>query len=98
MDIEEIHELIDYYRISAAYGKAGQFDGIEFQASHSSILRQFLSPYSNKRTDSYGGSLENRFRLIQEIAEAVRSAIGSDMALGIRLSGEEFIEGGLTLG
>ena len=97
IDQEEIAELIEYYRISAVYAKEGHFDGIEFQASHSSILRQFLSPYSNKRTDRYGGSLENRFRLIKEIALAVRSVIGPEMALGIRLSGEEFIEGGLTL-
>jgi 2,4-dienoyl-CoA reductase (NADPH2) len=97
MDKAEIRELIEYYRVCAMYGREGNFDGIEFQASHSSIMRQFLSPLSNKRTDEYGGSLENRFRIVKEIAAAVRSAIGPDMALGIRLTGEEFAEGGLTL-
>ncbi len=97
IDEIEIAELVDYYARSAEYGKLGGFDGIEFQGSHSSILRQFLSPYSNKRTDCYGGSLENRFRIVQEVASAVRSVIGREMALGIRLSGEEYIDGGLTL-
>ena len=97
IDEVDIAELIDYYAKSAMYGKMGGFDGIEFQGSHSSILRQFLSPYSNKRTDKYGGSLENRFRIVKEIGAAVRQVIGDDMALGIRLSGEEYTEGGLTL-
>lgn len=97
IDEVDIAELIDYYAKSAEYGKKGGFDGIEFQGSHSSILRQFLSPYSNKRTDKYGGSLENRFRIVKEIGTAVRRVIGEDMALGIRLSGEEYTDGGLTL-
>lgn len=97
IDEIDIAELIDYYAKSARYGKMGGFDGIEFQGSHSSILRQFLSPYSNKRTDKYGGSLENRFRIVKEIGSAVRGVIGDNMALGIRLSGEEYTEGGLTL-
>lgn len=97
IDEVDIAELIDFYAKSAEYGKIGGFDGIEFQGSHSSILRQFLSPYSNKRTDKYGGSLENRFRIVKEIGAAVRQVIGEDMALGIRLSGEEYTDGGLTL-
>lgn len=97
IDEIDIAELIDFYAKSAEYGKQGGFDGIEFQGSHSSILRQFLSPYSNKRTDKYGGSLENRFRIVKEIGAAVRQVIGEDMALGIRLSGEEYTDGGLTL-
>lgn len=97
IDEVDIAELIDFYAKSAEYGKLGGFDGIEFQGSHSSILRQFLSPYSNKRTDKYGGSLENRFRIVREIGAAVRQVIGSEMALGIRLSGEEYTDGGLTL-
>lgn len=97
IDEVDIAELIDFYAKSAEYGKLGGFDGIEFQGSHSSILRQFLSPYSNKRTDKYGGSLENRFRIVREIGAAVRQVIGDEMALGIRLSGEEYTDGGLTL-
>jgi 2,4-dienoyl-CoA reductase (NADPH2) len=96
MEEEEIEELIAYYTLAAVYGRKGGFDGIELQASHSSLLRQFLSPYSNKRRDEYGGSIANRFRLVERIGKAVRSAIGPAMALGIRYSIEEFIEGGLT--
>ena len=74
--------------------KQGQFDGIEFQASHSSILRQFLSPYSNKRTDSYGGSLEKPFPSDQGKSPKQYVPLSAPTwQLGIRLSGEEFIEG-----
>lgn len=97
IDKGQIDELLEYYKISAKNVIAGGFDGIELQGSHSSILRQFLSPLSNHREDEYNGSLENRFRLIKEVGEAIRSEVGYDIALGIRLSGEEFVEGGLTL-
>ena len=73
---------------------AGGFDGIELQCSHSSIVRGFLSPATNRRTDGYGGPLVNRARLLLEIVDAVRSTIGADRALGVRICGDELIEGG----
>ena len=76
---------------------AGGFDGIELQCSHSSIVRGFLSPATNRRTDGYGGSLANRARLLLEIVDAVRDAIGTDKALGVRLCGDELIEGGTDI-
>lgn len=97
IDQVEIHELVRFYAKSAALAQAGGFDGIELQASHSSIMRQFMSPYTNQRNDSYGGSLENRLRLTSEIGQAVREAVGLDFCVGIRLSGEEFVDGGLKL-
>ncbi|HEX7442365.1 MAG TPA: mycofactocin system FadH/OYE family oxidoreductase 2 [Acidimicrobiales bacterium] len=90
----EIVEIIDGYATVAAHCTAGGFDGIELQCSHSSIVRGFLSPATNTRTDGYGGSLPNRARLLLEIVEAVRSTIGTDRALGVRLCGDELIEGG----
>ena len=60
-------------------------------------MRGFLSPATNKRTDQYGGSLANRARLLLDISVAVRKAIGNDLALGVRLCGDEFIEGGTTI-
>jgi len=95
MDKIEIRQLISSYARSASLVREGGFDGVEFQGSHSSILRQFLSPLSNQREDEYGGNAENRFRLVREIAEAVRYEVGPDFVVGIRLSGEEFVDGGL---
>ena len=67
------------------------------QCSHSSIVRGFLSPATNRRTDNYGGSLANRARILLEIVAAVRAAIGPELALGVRLCGDELIEGGTTI-
>ncbi|TVR25704.1 MAG: FAD-binding protein, partial [Ilumatobacter sp.] len=75
----------------------GGFDGIELQCSHSSIVRGFLSPATNRRTDAYGGSLENRARLLIEIVAAVRAVIGNRLALGVRICGDEMIEHGTTI-
>jgi len=97
MEPEDIRELIDYYCLSAKNVKLGGFDGIELQLGHSSLLRQFLSPLSNRRTDEYGGSLENRMRLALEVIEAVSNTVGRDFTLGIRLCADEMISGGLTL-
>src|SRR6266581_3460019 len=71
--------------------------GAVLQASHSSLIRQFFSPYYNRRTDDYGGSLENRMRFVLEVIKAVRAEIGRDFTLGIRLCGDELIPAGLTL-
>lgn len=98
MEKEDIQEVVDGFARVARHVKEGGLDGIELQASHSSLIRQFLSPYSNRRADEYGGSLENRFRFCHEIIDAVRDAVGRDLAVGIRLSGDELIDGGLTLG
>ncbi len=94
VDRAEIAEIVDGYAIVAARCKEGEFDGVELQCSHSSIVRGFLSPATNRREDDYGGSLPNRARLLLEIVDAVRSAIGRDRALGVRLCGDELIEGG----
>jgi 2,4-dienoyl-CoA reductase (NADPH2) len=93
----QIAEVVHGYARVAAHVRAGGFDGMEFQASHSSLLRQFMSPHTNRRTDAYGGSLDNRLRLTRECLLAVREAIGPDLALGIRLCTDELIDGGLVL-
>ena len=93
----DIDEIIAGYVTVAENCAEGGFDGIELQCSHSSIVRGFLSPATNKRTDQYGGSLANRARLLLDISTAVRKAIGNDLALGVRLCGDEFIEGGTTI-
>jgi mycofactocin system FadH/OYE family oxidoreductase 2 len=93
----EIAEVVAGYALVAEHCAAGGFDGVELQCSHSSIVRGFLSPATNRRTDAYGGSLENRARLLLEIVEVVREAIGPTRALGVRLCGDELIEGGTTI-
>ena len=93
----EIDEIIAGYALVAEHCAEGGFDGIELQCSHSSIVRGFLSQATNMRTDVYGGSIENRARLLTEIVAAVRKVIGSRLALGVRLCGDELIEGGTTI-
>ena len=97
VDRAEIAEIIAGYALVAEHCAEGGFDGIELQCSHSSIVRGFLSPATNRREDEYGGTLENRARLLLEIVAAVRSAIGSSLALGVRLCGDELIDGGTTI-
>ena len=92
---------IEKYR--KAFGKAAirarecGFDAVELHACHDYWLNYFLSPHFNHRTDEYGGSLENRFRLLREVVEWVRASVQESFLLGVRLSMEEFVPDGLTL-
>ena len=97
VDRAEIAEIVAGYARVAEHCVEGGFDGIELQCSHSSIVRGFLSPATNVRTDVYGGTLENRARLLLEVVDAVRAVIGARLALGVRLCGDELIEGGTTI-
>jgi mycofactocin system FadH/OYE family oxidoreductase 2 len=94
VELHEIGEIVAGYATVAAHCMDGGFDGIELQCSHSSIVRGFLSPATNTRDDEYGGTLVNRSRLLLEIVDAVRRTIGTDRALGVRICGDELIEGG----
>jgi 2,4-dienoyl-CoA reductase (NADPH2) len=93
----EIDEIVAGYATVAEHCAEGGFDGIELQCSHSSIVRGFLSPATNKRTDDYGGSLDNRARILIDIVAAVRRVIGNRLALGVRICGDELIDGGTTI-
>ena len=93
----EIDEIVAGYAMVAEHCAEGGFDGIELQCSHSSIVRGFLSPATNRRSDTYGGSLPNRTRLLVDIIAAVRRTIGGGLALGVRICGDELIEGGTTI-
>ncbi len=93
----EIEEIIAGYATVASHCIEGGFDGIELQCSHSSIVRGFLSPLTNHRADGYGGELANRARLMLEIVAAVRRVIGPGKALGVRICGDELIDGGTTI-
>ena len=93
----EIAEIVASYALVAGHCVEGGFDGVELQCSHSSIVRGFLSPATNLRTDEYGGSLANRARILIDIVAAVRAEIGPELALGVRLCGDELIEGGTRI-
>ena len=97
LEQEEIAEIVRGYALVARHVREGGFDGAELQSSHSSLMRQFFSPYYNRRTDNYGGSLENRMRFTLEVIQAVRAEVGRDFTMGIRLCGDELIPAGLTL-
>jgi len=97
MEAEDIDEVIEYFARSAVHAREGGFDGVELQFGHSSLARQFMSPLTNFRSDEYGGDLENRLRFPLELIAAVRSALGADYTLGVRLCADELIPGGLTL-
>jgi mycofactocin system FadH/OYE family oxidoreductase 2 len=94
---DEIREIVAGYALVAGHCVEGGFDGVELQCSHSSIVRGFLSPATNHRDDEYGGSLANRARLLLELVDAVRAAIGPDHALGVRICGDELIDGGTDI-
>ena len=98
MPLSMIREIITAYADAAERCKRAGMDGVEIAASHGYLVAQFLSPRINRRTDAYGGSFENRMRLLLEIADAVRTRIGPDMAMGMRISGDEFTTDGLEAG
>lgn len=94
MDRADILRVTRNFAEAARRCQKGGFDGIEL-LSHSHLLGQFLSPHVNKRDDAYGGSLENRLRLACEVLDAVRQAVGGDLVVGMRITGNEFLEDGL---
>lgn len=95
MTREEIKREIEEFGHSCVLAVMAGVDGIELHAPHGYLEHQFLSPRSNKRTDEYGGSLENRMRFVLEVYDKAREMIGNSVALGIRLSGDEHMPGGI---
>lgn len=91
MSRKDISEVREGFVRSALNMKEGGFDGVEIHAAHSQLLGSFLSPAFNRREDAYGGSLENRCRIVVEIMDAVRQAVGRDMHVGLRLGASEYL-------
>lgn len=88
---EEIKQLVQQFINGAVRVQKAGCDGVELHAAHGYLLQQFLSPYTNKREDEYGGSFENRLRIITEIIAGIKKACGADFPVGVRLSVEEFL-------
>ena len=97
LDVMEIRELVAAFAAAAARVRESGMDGVELQGAHGYLIAQFLSPASNRRTDAYGGDLDGRMRFGLETVAAVRKAVGADYTVGVRLSADELIPGGLTI-
>lgn len=97
MPKELIHEIADSYGKSAKLCKDCGFDMVQVHAAHGWLFSQFLSPTQNRRTDEFGGSLENRARFLLMALDSVRAAVGPDFPIEIRLSGDDLTEGNLTM-
>ncbi|TVY73289.1 NADH-dependent flavin oxidoreductase nadA [Lachnellula suecica] len=93
---DEIARIIDGFAHAAEYLDKAGYDGIELHGAHGYLLAQFLSESTNKRTDKYGGSLENRLRLTLEIAEEVRKRVSKSFIVGMKVNSVEFQEKGFT--
>ncbi|ROP78064.1 2,4-dienoyl-CoA reductase-like NADH-dependent reductase (Old Yellow Enzyme family) [Frigoribacterium sp. PhB107] len=91
---DEVVGLVEAFRAAARRSVEAGFGLIELHAAHGYLLHQFLSPLSNERTDEYGGSLENRARLLVDVVRAVRAEVGDDLPLLVRFSATDWAEGG----
>ena len=92
----EIQEIIKDFGTCAKRCKEAGFDGIELHGGHGYLIAEFMSSYSNKRTDYYGGSLTNRMRFVKEVIAEVRKQVGNDFIVGFRISADEMVPGGRT--
>ncbi len=94
LDDAEIRALIQRFARSAELAERAGFSGVQIHAAHGYLLSQFLSPLSNQRTDSWGGSLENRARLLLEVVKAVRSRVSPGFCVAVKLNSADFQRGG----
>jgi len=97
LSLAEIEDLIQAFILAAARARKAGFDGVMIHMAHAYLLQQFLSPFSNARTDRYGGDLEGRARFPLEIVKGVRRELGDDYPVTCRLCGDEFLKGGFDL-
>lgn len=97
MTLDDIEEVISLFAAAARRLKEAGLDMVHLHGAHGYLLSAFLSPFSNKRTDKYGGSAENRARFGLEVLAAVRKVVGQDFPIGYRMTADEYIEGGLTV-
>ena len=96
MSLDDVTTVIEAFAQAAGRAKTAGFDGIQIHAAHGYCLSEFLSPAFNKRLDAYGGSVENRARLLLEVCRAVRAAVGPNYPVIVKLNSEDFRENGMT--
>jgi 2,4-dienoyl-CoA reductase (NADPH2) len=98
LDIDGIQRIVAMFAAAAVRSKAGGIDGVEIHGGHGYLLASFLSPAINRRTDGYGGPVENRARFLVEVLRAVRTAVGQDYPVWCKIDSTEFeLDGGITL-
>ncbi|MFG2949243.1 NADH:flavin oxidoreductase/NADH oxidase family protein [Streptomyces adustus] len=96
MTAEQIKATVTRYAVTAHRAEKAGFDGVEIHAAHGYLLSQFLSPLVNKRTDAWGGSLQNRARMLLDIVRAVRAAVSPSFAVAVKLNSADFQRGGFN--
>jgi 2,4-dienoyl-CoA reductase-like NADH-dependent reductase (Old Yellow Enzyme family) len=97
LDAKCLERVVNAFRQAAERAVRLGFDAIELHGAHGYLLHEFLSPFSNRRSDAYGGSAENRMRFPLEVMQAVRAAVPGTIALGARITGSDWADGGLTV-
>jgi 2,4-dienoyl-CoA reductase-like NADH-dependent reductase (Old Yellow Enzyme family) len=93
----DIHNLAENFGDAAKRAKAAGFDGIQFHGAHGYLITQFYSPFLNKRTDEYGGSPENRAKLVLELVEQCRKRVGNAYPITMKMNGADYVPGGLEV-
>ena len=93
----DISKLIEVFTQGAVRAKQAGFDGVQIHAAHGYLLSQFLSPFFNKRTDEYGGTIENRARVVLEAIESIRASVGHNFPVLIKINSEDFLDKGLAV-
>jgi 2,4-dienoyl-CoA reductase-like NADH-dependent reductase (Old Yellow Enzyme family) len=96
MTAQDFEALINAFVIAAGRARTAGFDAVQIHAAHGYLLSQFLSPHFNKRTDEYGGTIQNRSRLLLEVLQGIRKVVGPDYPVFLKLNSEDFLPGGLT--
>ena len=97
LTVADLDGIVAAFRTGAQRAMRAGFDAVEVHGAHGYLLHQFISPLSNRRTDQYGGSLENRARMLLRVVDAVRAELGETKPLLVRLSCSDWIEGGVTI-
>ncbi len=97
LSIDDIAEMVSLFGEGACRAKEYGFDAVQLHASHGYLINQFLSPLTNRRTDGYGGSIENRCRFLMEVYRRVRRVVGNEFPVLVKLNGADNLPGGLTL-
>lgn len=98
LDAEDMDWLIESYAAAARRVREGGFDGVEVLAAYTHLLDQFWSPRDNTRSDQYGGDLDGRMRFALRVLDAVRQAVGRDFIVGLKISGDDMLAGGIDAG
>ncbi|MEN6440311.1 MAG: NADH:flavin oxidoreductase [Syntrophobacter sp.] len=96
MSVNEIGNAVEAFGKAAARAEKAGFDGVQIHAAHGYLLSQFLSPFYNKRNDEYGGSIQNRVRIILEVLQSIQNNVRPDFPVMIKMNSQDFMEGGLS--